>query len=70
MELYLSPYKIYLDKIKRDDFLFRFLKTKQYVDYSTGTDEDLKHFVGYFIKSLMEELKEKGGNYEHKFISR
>ena len=57
MELYLSPYKIYLDKIKRDDFLFRFLKTKQYVDYSTGTDEDLKHFMGYFIKSLQDELK-------------
>lgn len=59
MELYLSPYKIYLDKIKREDFLFRFLKTKQYIDISTGTDEDLQHFVGYFIKSLQNKLENK-----------
>ncbi len=66
MELQLSPYKIYLEKITRDNFLFRFLKTKQYVDCSSGTDEDLRHFMGYFIKSLQDELKKneksKGNN--------
>lgn len=55
-ELYLSPYKIYLNDYERDDFIFRFLKAKKYVDY-TKSEQELNHFMGYFIKSLQTDLK-------------
>lgn len=55
MEIYLSPYKVYINDLSRINFLFRFLKTKKYVSYDS--DEELRKFVGYFIKSLREELK-------------
>ena len=59
-ELYLSPYKVYINKLNRVNFLFRFLKVKKYIDYKNiSNDEELKHFMGYFIKSIREELKEK-----------
>lgn len=61
MEIYLSPYKIYLNKLTRENFIFRFLKVKKYINYKLGSEDDLKHFVSYFIKSLMEELKGNGG---------
>lgn len=57
-ELYLSPYKIYINNLNKLDFMFRFFKTRQYVDYNS--EEKLKHFVGYFIKSLREEMKANG----------
>lgn len=55
-ELCLSSYKIYLNQLNYDDFMFRFLKGKEYVDY-TQSDEELTHFVGYVIKSIQEDLK-------------
>lgn len=58
MELYLSPYKLYINNLNKLDFMFRFFKTQQYVNYDS--EEKLSHFVGYFIKSLREEMKENG----------
>lgn len=55
MEIYLSPYKAYLNDITINDFLFRFLKTKEYVN--CNSESDLEHFISYFIKSLREELR-------------
>lgn len=57
VEIYLSPYKIYLNNLNRMDFLFRFLKTKQYVE--CNLEDKLTHFINYFIKSLREDFKSK-----------
>ena len=57
MEIYLSPYKVYFNKLTREDFIFKFLKVKEYVDYTSGSENDLQHFVGYFIKSLRNKLE-------------
>lgn len=57
-ELYFSPYKVYLNKLKADDFNLRFLKAKKYVEA-----KDTMHFINYFMKSLQEEFyKSKRGN--------
>lgn len=56
-QLYCSPYRIYIDNLNIKNFNFRFLKTKEYCDYKD--EKDLSKFVGYFIKSLREEIKNK-----------
>lgn len=58
-ELYLSPYKLYMDKLNVKNFVFRFLKAKEYINYESGEEEDLKNFMKYFIKCLREEMKSK-----------
>lgn len=60
-EIYLSPYKIYLNNIKNEKFLFRFLKAKKYVDYMES-EQELNHFMRYFIKSLQGELDKSNIN--------
>lgn len=54
-ELYLSPYKLYLDKLTNKKFMFRFLKTKQYI--KCDSEEKIGDFISYFIKSLREDLE-------------
>ena len=62
-EIYLSPYKIYLNNIKNKKFLFRFLKAKKYVDYMES-EQELNHFMRYFIKILQDELDKSNINNE------
>ena len=50
-ELYESPYKCLLNKLTGDEVKLRFLKTKEYKDYS-----DITAFVAYFKKCLENEL--------------
>ena len=52
--LYLSPYKIYINNLTREEFMLRFLKTKKYIE-----NEDVLYFINYFIKSLQEEFMKK-----------
>lgn len=59
-QLFLSPYKIYLDNLNRSNFLFRFFKAKQYI--KINTEDDLEHFMNYFIKCLREEMEKDGNN--------
>ncbi len=55
-ELYFSPYKVFLNKLKREQFIFRFYKSKSYVNPRDNT----YHFLNYFIKSLQQDFyKEK-----------
>ena len=54
-ELYLSPYKLYLDKLTNKKFMFRYLKTKQYME--CDSEEKIGDFIAYFIKSLREDLE-------------
>lgn len=50
-ELYFSPYKICLNGLTRERFMFRFLKTKKYVEI-----QDTYKFLNYCIKSMQEDL--------------
>lgn len=55
-EIYLSEYKIFLNKLTRDDFMFRYLKTKKYMEAATKS-YDIEEFVSYFITCLHDEMK-------------
>ena len=59
-QLYLSPYKAYLDNLNKSNFLFRFLKAKQYI--KINMEDDLEHFMNYFIKCLREEMEKNDNN--------
>lgn len=55
-ELYFSAYKVYLNKITREQFLLRFYKAKKYVN----PNENIYKFLNYAIKSLQQDFyKEK-----------
>lgn len=56
-ELYLSEYKVYLDNLTRKDFLFRYLKTKKYME--SKEEYSIEEFVSYFIVCLHDEMKKK-----------
>lgn len=56
-ELYYSPYKVLLDKLTRQQFLFRFYKAKKYMDLSKCS---IYEFSSYFIRCVQGEM-EKGG---------
>lgn len=57
-ELYFSAYKVYLNKLTREQFLLRFHKSKKYVD----PNENIYKFLNYAIKSIQQDFyKEKGG---------
>lgn len=55
-ELYFSEYKIFLKNLTRDDFMFRYLKTKKYMEMETRS-YDVEEFVSYFIVCLHDEMK-------------
>lgn len=55
-ELYFSEYKVFLQNLNRSDFMFRFLKTKKYMEMATK-GYDIEEFVSYFITCLHEEMK-------------
>lgn len=50
-ELYYSPYKICLNQLTRQRFMFRFLKSRKYVEL-----QDTYKFLNYCIKSFQEDL--------------
>ena len=50
-ELYFSPYKICLNQLTRQRFMFRFLKARMYVE-----PQDTYKFLNYCIKSFQEDL--------------
>lgn len=61
-EIYLSPYKAFLDNLNKSNFLFRFLKTKQYMNISikNQNEEELTSFMNYFVTCLRKEIEENG----------
>lgn len=54
-EIYFSEYKVYLNDLKRNDFMFRYLKTQKYMETKEKYDEE--EFVSYFITCLHDEMK-------------
>lgn len=55
-ELYFSEYKVFLNNLTRGDFMFRYLKTKKYMEMATR-GYDVEEFVSYFITCLHDEMK-------------
>ena len=55
-ELYFSEYKVFLKDLTREDFMFRYLKTKKYMEVATR-GYDVEEFVSYFITCLHDEMK-------------
>lgn len=56
-ELYFSEYKVFLNDLTRKKFLYRYLKTKKYMEMATR-GYDVEEFVSYFITCLHEEMEE------------
>ena len=54
-EIYLSPYKIFLKKLNRENIVFKYLKTKKYI--SEKANYRLEEIINYFIVCLKEELE-------------
>lgn len=56
-EIYLSPYKILLKKLSRENMVLKYLKTKKYI--SEKTNYRLEEIINYFIACLKEELEKE-----------
>lgn len=52
-ELYKGPYKIFLDKLNRENFIFKYLQSKKYIKQDPEFKEDI---VKYFIKIVQTDL--------------
>ena len=56
-EIYFSPYKIYLNSLKRTKFLLKYLQTEKYI--KVDSESKITDFINYFIKILRDDF-EKG----------
>ncbi len=63
-ELYISPYKVYLNNLQRNKFVLKYLKTKKYIKKKPG--HTLQDIIKYFIACLQEELDRDKWRYEKK----
>lgn len=61
-EIYFSSYKIFLGKITRNQFIFRYLKAMKYIDFK----KDLDGFVKYFLRCIQEEMEVQNGINDRK----
>ena len=61
-EIYFSEYKIFLSKITRKQFIFRYLKAMKYINFRN----DLQGFVKYFFRCLQEEMEVSNGINDRK----
>ena len=52
-ELYKGPYKVFLKNLKREQFQFKYLQAKKYINQEKEFKEDI---VKYFIKILQTDL--------------
>lgn len=57
-EIFFSPYKVFLGKLTRQQFVYRFFKAKKYMDIEKCS---IYEFLAYFIRCIQEEMEE-GGN--------
>lgn len=54
-EIYLSPHKAFLNKLKRENFIHKYLKTKKYI--TEKIDYRLEEIINYFVVCLHDELE-------------
>lgn len=57
-EIYLSSYKVYLNKLNRDKFIEKYLKAKKYISNKTSNYE--KSIISYFIACLQDYFDSLG----------
>lgn len=55
-EIYLSPYKVFIDKLDRNKLIYRFLKAKKYIELKQ--EYKLEELISYFITCLYKELEQ------------
>ena len=58
-EIYLSPHRVYLNKITREKFTLKYYKTKKYI--TEKPYYRLEEIINYFIVCLHEEMENKKG---------
>ena len=56
-EIYLSPYRIFINKLDRQTLVHKFLKSKKYIERKQ--DFKLEELISYCITCLQKELKYK-----------
>lgn len=58
-EIYLSPYKTYLNSLNKEKFIFKFLLAEKYINIDNidnPTEEKIEQFIKYFMICLREEM--------------
>lgn len=58
-EVYLSPHKVYLNDLKRDKLVLKYLKTKKYI--TEKPNYRLEEIINYFIVCLHDEFENRKG---------
>ena len=56
-EIYLSPHKVYLNKLTREKIILKYYKTKKYI--AEKEYYRLEEIINYFIACLREEMERK-----------
>ena len=56
-EIYLSPHRVYLKDLKRDQFALKYYKTKKYI--MGKPNYRLEEVINYFIVCLREEMEKE-----------
>lgn len=56
-EIYLSPHRVYLNDLKRDQFALKYYKTKKYI--MEKSNYRLEEVINYFIVCLHEEMEKE-----------
>ena len=58
-EIYLSPHKVYLNDLKRDKLVLKYLKTKKYI--TEKPNYRLEEIINYLMVCLHDEFENKKG---------
>ena len=59
-ELFISPYRVYLNKLSKEKLMNKYYKTEQYIGtLEIYTDQKVGEFMSYFLKSLMNDFDTK-----------
>lgn len=54
-QIYLSPYKVYLNELTRNKFILKYLQTEKYIIIEN--EENIQDFINYFITCLRKEFE-------------
>lgn len=54
-QIYLSPYKVYLNDLTRNKFILKYLQTEKYIIIEN--EENIQDFINYFITCLRKEFE-------------
>lgn len=60
-EIYLSPYKIYLNNLSRNKFILKYYQTEKHI--TIENEEKIEDFMNYFIVCLRKEFEKSEERY-------